>query len=61
MEVMKLTEVKFNKKSLKKKSLKKKSLEILEDQLERELQDIKFKNDLKFKRERGKPIRFKKI
>ena len=56
MEVMKLTEVKFNK-----KSLKKKSLEILEDQLERELQDIKFKNDLKFKRERGKPIRFKKI
>ena len=56
MEVMKLTEVKYNK-----KSLKKKSLEILENQLERELQDIKFKNDLKFKIERGKPIRFKKI
>jgi len=51
-----LTEVKFNK-----KSLKKKSLEILEEQLERELQDIQFKNELKFKIERGKPIKIKKI
>jgi len=53
---MKLTETKYNK-----KSLKKKSLEILEKQLERELQDIQFKNELKSKIERGKKIRFKKI
>ena len=56
MEVMKLTEIKYNK-----KSLKKKSLEILENEIERELQDIKFRNEIKFKIERGKPIKIKKI
>jgi len=53
---MKLTETKYNK-----KSLKKKSLELLEKQFERELQDIRFKNDLKSKIERGKKIKIKKI
>jgi len=41
--------------------LAKKSLEILESQLERELQEIQFRNEIRFKRERGKPIKIKKI